>query len=85
MPSEQMKNADVALVAAGVDVTLLPRLALATVHPKVAVCALADAPVRRIWAARLADGYRSTASDAMIQILDDVAGEFADTQLELVS
>ena len=74
-----------ALVAAGVGVSLLPRLALTTVHPGVAVCKLGDAPSRRIWAARLADGYRSPAVDAMLQILEDVAAEFRDAPLELVS
>src|SRR5438552_4186185 len=40
-----------ALVAAGVGVTLLPRLALATVHPGVVVRPLPPkATVRRIWA-----------------------------------
>jgi DNA-binding transcriptional LysR family regulator len=74
-----------ALVAAGVGVSLMPRLALATVHPDVTVRALSDAPARRIWAARLSEGYRSPAVDAMLQILLDVAAEFRDAPLELVS
>lgn len=75
-----------ALVAAGVGVSLLPRLALTTVHPGVAVRNLSDAPARRIWAARLSEGYRSPAVDAMLQILRDVAAEFRDdAPLELVS
>src|SRR5262245_29284824 len=74
-----------ALVAAGVGVTLLPRLALATVHPGVVARALSDAPVRTIWAARLEDAYRSPASEAMLQILQDVAEEFRDAPLVLVS
>jgi DNA-binding transcriptional LysR family regulator len=66
-----------ALVAAGVGVSLLPRLALTTVHPAVVARSLGrDAPVRRVWAARLANGYRSPASEAMLQILRDVAQEF---------
>jgi molybdate transport repressor ModE-like protein len=66
-----------ALVASGVGVTVLPRLALATVHPGVVVKPLPpDAMVRRIWAARLSEGYRSPASEAMLQILSDVAEEF---------
>jgi DNA-binding transcriptional LysR family regulator len=66
-----------ALVASGVGVTVLPRLALATVHPGVVVKPLRpDAMVRRIWAARLSEGYRSPASEAMLQILRDVAEEF---------
>jgi molybdate transport repressor ModE-like protein len=74
-----------ALVAARVGVTLLPRLALATVHPGVVARALSDAPMRTIWAARLEDAYRSPASEAMLQILQDVAEEFRDAPLELVS
>ena len=75
-----------ALVAAGVGVTLLPRLALTTVHPGVVARSLArNPPVRRIWAARLASGYRSPASDAMVQILRDVGEEFAAAPLELAS
>jgi molybdate transport repressor ModE-like protein len=66
-----------ALVAAGVGVTLHPRLALATVHPGVVVRQLPpNAMVRRIWAARPAGDYRSPACEAMLQILLDVAEEF---------
>lgn len=67
-----------ALVAAGVGVTVLPRLALATVHPGVVVRPLPPrAMVRRVWAARLADAYSSPASEAMLQTLQDVADEFS--------
>jgi molybdate transport repressor ModE-like protein len=67
-----------ALIAAGVGVTILPRLALSTIHPGVAVIPLSRrTPVgRRVWAARLKDGYRSPATEAMVQILIDVADEF---------
>lgn len=66
-----------ALVAAGVGVTIFPRLALNPLHPGVVARSLGpSAPVRRIWAARPADGYRSPASEAMLQILQDVAQEF---------
>ena len=71
-----------ALVAAGVGVTLLPRLALTTLHPGVEARSLGrDAPMRRIWVASVAGGYLSPASEAMVQILRDVAGEFAGTEL----
>jgi DNA-binding transcriptional LysR family regulator len=71
-----------ALVAAGVGVTLLPRLALTTLHPGVEARSLGrDAPVRRIWVASVAGGYHSPASEAMVQILRDVAGEFAGAEL----
>ena len=66
-----------ALVAAGVGVTIFPRLALNPLHPGVVARSLgASAPVRRIWAARPLEGYRSPASEAMLQILQDVAQEF---------
>jgi molybdate transport repressor ModE-like protein len=75
-----------ALVAAGVGVTLLPRLALSTVHPGVVARTLSDAPVRRIHAARLEGAYASPACDAMLQTLQDVAEEFSDAKLvELAS
>src|SRR5215211_1755051 len=74
-----------ALVAAGVGITLLPRLALATVHPGVVSRPLSDAPARRVLAARLESGYQSPANEAMMQILVDVAEEFKGAQLELAA
>src|SRR5215210_3979084 len=74
-----------ALVAAGVGVTLLPRLALASVHPKVVARRLAKPPVRRIWAARPPASFQSPASEAMLQILRDVADDFRSAELELAS
>ena len=65
-----------ALVAAGVGVTIFPRLALTTLHPGVVARRLVNAPVRRVWAARAEGSYASPASDAMMQILGDVAEEF---------
>jgi molybdate transport repressor ModE-like protein len=72
-----------ALVAAGVGVTLLPQLALTTMHPGVVARRLSDPPARRIWAARLEGAYASPASDAMLQTLADVAEEFREARLEL--
>jgi DNA-binding transcriptional LysR family regulator len=74
-----------ALVAAGVGVTLMPRLALASVHQGVVARALTDRPLRRVWAARLKSAYNSPATEAMLQILGDVADEFAETRLELAA
>jgi molybdate transport repressor ModE-like protein len=74
-----------ALVAAGVGVTMLPQLALTTLHPGVVARRLSNPPVRRIWAARLEGAYASPASDAMLQILQDVAKEFSETRLELAA
>jgi DNA-binding transcriptional LysR family regulator len=70
------------LVAAGVGVSLLPRLALTTVHPGVVARSLrGSAPVRRIWTARQKGAFHSPASEAMVQILRDVADEFAGADL----
>ena len=70
------------LVAAGVGVSLLPRLGLTTVHPGVIARSLGrGAPVRRIWTARQSGAYHSPASEAMVQILCDVAGEFSGSDL----
>jgi molybdate transport repressor ModE-like protein len=74
-----------ALVAAGVGVTLLPQLALTTIHPGVVARRLTDPPARRIWAARLEGAYASPASDAMLQTLQDVAEEFREARLELAA
>jgi DNA-binding transcriptional LysR family regulator len=74
-----------ALVAAGVGVTLLPRMALTAVHPGTVPCSLKDGPVRRILAARVDGGFHSPASDAMLEILQEVAGEFSGPRLELAA
>jgi hypothetical protein len=42
-----------------------------------------EAPVRRVWAARLEGAYPSPAADAMLQVLRDVAEEFGEIKLEL--
>jgi molybdate transport repressor ModE-like protein len=74
-----------ALVAAGVGVTLLPQLALTTLHPGVVARRLSNPPTRRIWVARLEGAYASPASDAMVQTLEDVAEEFREARLELAA
>jgi DNA-binding transcriptional LysR family regulator len=66
-----------ALVANGMGVTLMPQLALTAVHPGVAVRPVGrEAPVRHIHAARLRDAYSSPATQAMLQLLVDIAEEF---------
>src|SRR5215208_5149713 len=66
-----------ALVANGMGVTLMPQLALTAVHPGVAVRPLGrEAPMRHIYAARMRDAYRSPATQAMLQLLVDMAEEF---------
>ena len=66
-----------AFVAAGLGVAIYPRLALATVRPGVVVKPLTGAGLsRRVWAATPAAGYRSPATDAMLEILRGAADEF---------
>jgi molybdate transport repressor ModE-like protein len=76
-----------AFVASGVGVAILPQLCLTAVHPGVVVRPMGrQAPVRRIWAATLADAYCSPACEAMLQILSDVAADYgAEPQLTAVS
>ena len=65
-----------AFIAAGMGVTLLPDLTLLNVHPGVAIVDVApEPPVRRIWAVTLCAGSRSTATEAMIEILAEVSSE----------
>jgi DNA-binding transcriptional LysR family regulator len=66
------------LVAAGVGVALIPRLALTNVHPGVVVRELAPrSPVRKVTAATLGGRAVAPAADAMIRILQDVAQRYA--------
>jgi DNA-binding transcriptional LysR family regulator len=63
------------LVAAGVGVTLIPTVALATVREDVVLRSLDDAPVRRLFLAAQACGYRAPAIEPMKAILRRVAEE----------
>ena len=74
-----------ALVAAGVGVTLLPRMALTAVHPDTVPRALKDAPVRRVWPRAWRAASTRPPSDAMLQIFQDVATEFSGPRLELAA
>jgi DNA-binding transcriptional LysR family regulator len=66
-----------AFVAAGLGVAIFPRLALTARHPGVVVRPLKRSVLsRRVWAATLAEGYRSPATEAMIAILADAATEW---------
>ena len=66
-----------AFVAAGAGIGLLPKLALTTVRAGLLARDLGSkAPERRIMTATLAEGYRSPATEAMIEILTTVASEF---------
>jgi DNA-binding transcriptional LysR family regulator len=75
-------------VAAGVGVSLIAELGLTTVRDDIVVRDLGrDTPVRQIYAATLSDGYRSPATQAMLEILRDVAARYESrrSQLTLVS
>ncbi|HWX74178.1 MAG TPA: LysR substrate-binding domain-containing protein [Solirubrobacteraceae bacterium] len=65
-----------ALVAHGVGVTLLPDLALGGRHRDVLTAELgAAAPVRSVYAARLATRYPTPACEAMLEVLREVVPE----------
>src|ERR687894_356825 len=62
-------------VAAGVGVSMIAELGLTSVCEDIVIRSLGrDTPVRQVYAATLADGYRSPATQAMLEILKDVAG-----------
>src|SRR5450755_4082820 len=67
------------LVAAGVGVALIPRLALTRVHPGVLVRALAPrSPARTVIAATAAGPGIAPAATAMVGVLSDVAQRYTD-------
>jgi molybdate transport repressor ModE-like protein len=74
-----------ALVAGGVGVTLMPRMALTAMHPGTIAQTLSDGPRRRVLAARMKGAFHSPASDAMLAILKDVAAGFTAPRLELAA
>ncbi len=74
------------LVAAGVGVTLLPELALAGRHPEIETRPIAPkSPTRRVWATALAEGSRAPATDAMLEVLREVAERFRAEDLRAVA
>ena len=67
------------LVAAGVGVALIPRLALTHVHPGIVVRALAPrSPARRVVAATISAAGVSPAARTMIKILAGVAERYTE-------
>jgi DNA-binding transcriptional LysR family regulator len=73
-------------VAAGVGIALIPELGLHPVRDDVVVRSLgSEAPVRRILAAVPDAGYRSAATDEMVEILRDVAATYPARARELAS
>ena len=66
------------LVAAGVGVSLIPMLALTTVRDDIVIRDLGhEAPIRKIAAATLPGTHRSPAARAMLDVLTEVAGQYA--------
>jgi DNA-binding transcriptional LysR family regulator len=67
------------LVAAGVGVALVPRLALSHVHPGIVVRELSPrSPARKVTAATMQGPGVAPAAGTMIRILGDVAGGYVD-------
>lgn len=67
------------LVAAGVGVALIPRLALSHVHPGIVMRALAPrSPARRVVAATVPGPGVSPAAKTMLRVLVEVAPSFTD-------
>src|SRR5579863_7766553 len=74
------------LVAAGVGVALIPRLALTHVHPGIVVRTLAPrSPMRRVVAATISAAGVSPAARTMIKVLSDVARDYGASLGELVT
>jgi len=61
------------LVASGLGIAVLPRLALDPVHPDVVVRELADAPSRRVLTARLTGAAPSAIADEAVALLREAA------------
>jgi DNA-binding transcriptional LysR family regulator len=67
------------LVAAGVGVALIPRLALTRLHPGIVVRALAPrSPARKVVAATAAGAGVAPAAKTMVRVLGDVAKRYGD-------
>jgi DNA-binding transcriptional LysR family regulator len=67
------------LVAVGVGVALIPRLALTQVHPGIVVRALAPrSPTRKVIAATMSDPGIAPAATAMIGVLSEAARQYTD-------
>jgi molybdate transport repressor ModE-like protein len=73
-------------VAAGVGVSLIAELGLTTVRDDIVIRRLGrETPVRRVYAATLASAYRSPATMAMLEILQDVAGRYSSRRPQLAA
>jgi DNA-binding transcriptional LysR family regulator len=72
------------LVAAGVGVALMPDLGFATVRDDIEICQLApsETMARQVGAATL-PGYRSPATEAMLEVLRETAATYRSARVEL--
>jgi DNA-binding transcriptional LysR family regulator len=71
-------------VAAGVGVSLIAELGLTTIRDDIVVRDLGrETPVRQIYAATLSEGYRAPATQAMVEILQEVAVRYASRRPKL--
>jgi DNA-binding transcriptional LysR family regulator len=69
------------LVAAGVGVALIPRLALTRLHPGIVVRSLEPAsPVRGVVAATAVGAAVAPAASVMLEILSGIAPDYAETR-----
>jgi DNA-binding transcriptional LysR family regulator len=67
------------LVAAGVGVALIPRLALTRVHPEIVVRELAPAsPARKVTVATVSGPGVAPSAKTMVRVLSEVARRYAD-------
>jgi molybdate transport repressor ModE-like protein len=74
------------LVAAGMGVTLLPEMALSNVREDIVVRPLGNQVTHRHIMVCLLDGaYRSPATEAMLEVLDEAVAEYAATTRELAA
>jgi DNA-binding transcriptional LysR family regulator len=71
-------------VAAGVGVSMIAELGLTSVRDDVVVRALGRVtPVREVYAATAADAYRTPATEAMLDILTEVAETYSKRRPQL--
>jgi DNA-binding transcriptional LysR family regulator len=73
------------LVAAGVGVALIPRLALTHVHPGIVVRELSPSPARKVVAATMSGPGVAPAARTMLKILSDVAGEYTASPEDVIA
>lgn len=74
------------LVAAGVGVALIPRLALTSVHPRIVIRELSPrSPVRKVVGATMRGPAVAPAARTMLRILADVASEYEASRDQLTA